>query len=376
MKSLIVATIICLLSTGDDLYAQPDMISNLKFIDEYVIPFYEDFEGTTIGGLSGIDYVSSEDVYYLISDDRSSISPARFYKARIKISSAGIDTVDFIDVEYLARHDGSRFPDAGTTPAEAIDPEAIRYHPPTNKIYWVSEGERTKRNGAMILVDPAIYISNTDGSYHSAIKLPLRFVMQADDVGPRQNGALEGITFDRDFKKLYVALEEPLYEDGPRASLSRDTRPWTRINAFDVATKSNTSQFVYELDPVAHPPKSANGFMVNGVSEILWLADMQILVMERSFSIGRLPCTVKVFLTDFKEASDVKDVPSLLGKSPVVANKKLLLNMDSLGIYIDNIEGMTFGPRLPNGHRTLIFIADDNFNPIERMQILLFEVIP
>jgi hypothetical protein len=50
--------------------------------------------------------------------------------------------------------------------------------------------------------------------------------------------------------------------------------------------------------------------------------------------------------------------------------------MDDLGIYIDNIEGVTFGPTLPNGHATLIFVADDNFKQIQKTQLLLFEVIP
>ena len=49
--------------------------------------------------------------------------------------------------------------------------------------------------------------------------------------------------------------------------------------------------------------------------------------------------------------------------------------MDDLGIYIDNIEGVTFGPTLPNGHQTLLFVADNNFNPLEQSQLLLFEVI-
>lgn len=49
--------------------------------------------------------------------------------------------------------------------------------------------------------------------------------------------------------------------------------------------------------------------------------------------------------------------------------------MDDLGIYIDNVEGVTFGPVLPNGHKTLLFVADNNFNPLEKTQFLLFEVI-
>jgi hypothetical protein len=49
--------------------------------------------------------------------------------------------------------------------------------------------------------------------------------------------------------------------------------------------------------------------------------------------------------------------------------------MDDLGIYIDNIEGVTFGPDLPNGHKTLVFISDNNFNVFEKTQLLLFEVM-
>ena len=49
--------------------------------------------------------------------------------------------------------------------------------------------------------------------------------------------------------------------------------------------------------------------------------------------------------------------------------------MDDLGVYIDNIEGVTFGPRLPNGHKTLVFVADNNFAASEKAQLLLFEVM-
>lgn len=49
--------------------------------------------------------------------------------------------------------------------------------------------------------------------------------------------------------------------------------------------------------------------------------------------------------------------------------------MDILGMYIDNIEGVTWGKDVPNGHRTLIFIADNNFEFFEKTQFLVFEVM-
>ena len=50
--------------------------------------------------------------------------------------------------------------------------------------------------------------------------------------------------------------------------------------------------------------------------------------------------------------------------------------MDALGIYVDNVEGITFGPTLPNGHRTLLLVADNNFAVFEKTQFFLFEIIP
>jgi hypothetical protein len=35
---------------------------------------------------------------------------------------------------------------------------------------------------------------------------------------------------------------------------------------------------------------------------------------------------------------------------------------EDLGIPIDNIEGMTFGPTLDDGRRTLVIVSDDNFS--------------
>ena len=199
--------------------------------------------------------------------------------------------------------------------------------------------------------------------------------MQSIEKGPRQNGVLEGMTFADNYKKLFVNVEEPLYEDAPRADTS-DNNAWIRILQFDVATRKNTRQFAYKLEPVAYPAFPAGAFKINGVPDILAVGRNKLLVIERSFSSGRLACTIKLFIADLSGATDIKKIAALKDKTGfVAASKKLLLNMDELGIYIDNIEGVTFGPTLPNGNKTLLFVADNNFNPLEQSQVLLFEVI-
>jgi len=187
---------------------------------------------------------------------------------------------------------------------------------------------------------------------------------------------LEGLSFTKNFKTLFVNLEEPLYEDGPRADVT-ENNPFIRIYKFDVASKKNLAQYAYKLDKVAYPASPENAFKINGIPDILSIGKKQLLVIERSFSTGRLPCTIKIFTANLKKATNVKNIASLSEtKSYRTVSKKLLLNMDDLGIYTDNIEGVTFGPDLPNGHKSLVFVADNNFNSFEKTQFLLFEIIP
>jgi hypothetical protein len=355
-------------------------ISKLKFINEYEVPFNVNFKNTTVGGLSGIDYDQAHDIYYLICDDRSNINPVRYYTAKIRLTEKGIDTVSFSDVVFLLQANGEKFPSSKTNVAETVDPEDIRFNSKTNHVYWTSEGERIVKENEnrteTALHNPSIQIAKADGTFVGTFPLPKNLTMQPTAKGPRRNGTLESLAFIDDFQTLYTALEEPLYEDGPQADTIK-TNSWIRIYQFDVAKKKNTAQYAYLLDPVAHAPVPANAFKVNGISEIVALKNKQLLTIERSYSVGNEHNTIKVFLTDLSQAEDISNTSSLIEKQPTrPAKKKLLLNMDDLGIYIDNIEGATFGPTLPNGHQTLIFVSDNNFQKIEKMQFLLFEIIP
>ena len=196
--------------------------------------------------------------------------------------------------------------------------------------------------------------------------------MQKEEKGPRNNGTLESITFDKNYKNIYTCVEEPLFEDGEKAST--DKGALIRLYQFNVKTKKNTAQYAYLLDPIAKEPNPKGSFGVNGVAAIQYYKKDQLLVLERSYSTGTLACTIKVYLCHLKKATDVKNLASLKNQSIEVASKKLILNMDDLGIFTDNIEGLTFGPKLANGHQSLIFVSDNNFSDKQKTQLLLFEV--
>ncbi len=351
-------------------------IGSLKLIGEYDLPHNLPFMGTTVGGLSGIDYDRKAGTYHMICDDRSAINPARYYSAKIFFTEKKIDSVVFVNVTTLLQPDGKAYPDSKTDPAHTPDPEALRYNPLKNQMIWTSEGERVVRGKDTVLENPAITIIGTNGKFIDTFPLPKDLRMHATENGPRQNGVLEGMSFANNYQTLYVNIEEPRYEDGPRA----DTIPneaWIRIYQFDMASKKNTAQYAYKLDPIAYPASPADAFKINGIPDILSVGDQKLLVLERSFSTGRIPCTIKIFLADLNGASNIKNNHSLI-KTPATkpVRKKLLLNMDSLGVYTDNIEGITFGPNLPNGHRTLVLVADNNFLSFEKTQFFVFEIIP
>lgn len=347
--------------------------SRLKFIGEYDVPYNQSFQNTTIGGLSGIDYDQKHNVYYLISDDRSAINPARFYTAKIFFNENGIDSVKFISVKFLLQPNGNVYPNFKQDAAHTPDPEAIRYNSKTNQLVWSSEGERIRNKEKIVLEDPSVNVISTNGNYIDSFALPSNMHMQAIEKGPRQNGVFEGLSFTDHYKKLFVSVEEPLYEDGARAGMN-DSSAWIRIIKYDVKTKKPLAQYGYSIDPVAYPANPAGAFKINGVPDILAINNHQLLVMERSFSTGKKSSTIKIYLAELNGADDVSNFPSLKNVSFHSLQKKLLLNMDSLGIYTDNIEGMTLGPTLSNAHPSLVFVSDNNFSKDEITQFLVFEI--
>ena len=354
--------------------SKPETIIRLKFLSEYDFPYNKNFQNTVTGGFSGIDYDAQKKIFYIISDDRSERNAARFYEAKILINEGRIDSVIFLDTKFFKTNSGNFYPNSHNDPYHTPDPEAIRYNAKNNTILWSSEGERIIKPDKVVLENPSVTQIDSDGIYIDTFILPPQLHMHVSESGPRQNETFEGLAFAEDYKSLFVSVEEPLYDDGPRAAVN-DSTAIIRILKFDMASKKAIAQVAYRIDAVAHAPTPPGSFTINGVTDILSAAENKLFVVERSFSTGRLGCAVKLFLADLSNADNIEHIPSLKNKKDVKnVTKKLLLDMDSLGFYIDNIEGVTYGPRLPDGHRTLIFVSDNNFLPIQKTQFLLFEI--
>lgn len=356
--------------------AEATTLSELRLLDKYVVPHNLQYKGTTVGGLSSIDYNPQKNEYYCISDDRSNINPARFYTANIVIKENKIDTVAFTNVHFMRTPQGDTFPDYHKNPKQSVDPESLRFNPNKNNFVWTSEGERMITNKDTVLVNPAIIVMDEEGKFIDTFRLPENLIMRANSFGPRQNGVLEGMSFGNMYKDLYVSVEEPLYEDGPKVETFAQ-KTWLRFFKFNVETKKNIEQYAYMPEKIDTLPKPLSAFKVNGISEMLYIGNKQFLVVERAFSTGRQKCTIKIFLADASKAANIKDVPSLLLDAPAFPmTKKLLFNFDNVDQFIDNVEGITLGPVLPNGHQTVVLVVDNNFSQFEETQFILMEIIP
>ena len=85
---------------------------------------------------------------------------------------------------------------------------------------------------------------------------------------------------------------------------------------------------------------------------------------------------VRVYAIDTTGATDIAAVPSLASANYIPAAKRLVIDLAKTAEVgpVDNIEGMSWGPMLADGKRSLVLVLDNNFNPAQITQFLAFEV--
>ncbi|MCC7699021.1 esterase-like activity of phytase family protein [Janthinobacterium sp. EB271-G4-7A] len=348
-------------------------VTGLRLIGEQRIALKYPFEGTTVGGLSGIDYDAANKSWVMESDDRSAINPARFYRATLAYDSKAFTGVTLASVHFFTQPDGSRYPNLAHAKLEQGDQvpdiETIRVDPQDGSLWYGSEGNRK------VGLDPFVRHADSGGHYLATLPTPAMFKVAKDEIGSRNNMSFEALSFSSDGKSLWLGMEAALYQDAPLAT--PDHGSVVRITRLDRAG-SVLGQYAYPIEPVASRPapgKEAD----NGVSEILAVNDHQLLVVERAgveHADGLYTNHVRIYEMETQGATDIQAIPALAGASYVPARKRLLLDLEKTGLErVDNIEGISWGPRLENGRRSLVMISDDNFNALQVTQILAFEVL-
>jgi hypothetical protein len=348
----------------------------LEFLGEYQLP-KTDFEGVPVGGISAIAYDRSRDRLYALSDDHGAVGPNRFYTLKLNLdrSDRNQPTLTNLEVEsvtVLKAEDGSPYS------ANHLDPEGIALSP-RNTVFISSEGF------ASTDIPPAVEeFDLTSGQWIQALPIPDRYIPGEveTEAGNTEKGIFNNLGFEAltvnpvgmaspmvEPFRLFVATESALAQDlDPTGS---DPSVRTRFLHYLVGEDQITliSEHYYPLTP------DPLGTVLNGLTELVVLDQGgHFLALERTFGLQGFNASLYQLATG--GATDTSGLFSLKGDlsgtQPI--RKQLLLNLQDLGITLDNLEGMALGPRLPDGSQSLILVSDDNFRDDQVTQFLLFKL--
>jgi hypothetical protein len=221
-----------------------------------------------------------------------------------------------------------------------------------------------------VLADPSVRITQRDGAFAAELPIPQNERM-LPTTGPRQNLALEGATFAAGGALFVTSVEGPLLQDDPVATAK--TGATSRITV-QARFGPLLAQYAYPMEPVFAESSPGRGQGMNGIASILAAAPLdptRFLVLERSYVLG-VGNEIRIYEADTNGATNILDAP--LGTARPVT-KSLLVDLADVGLDpIDNIEGMTWGPGLPSGERTLILVSDNNFSDKQVTQIVALAV--
>lgn len=338
---------------------------------------------------SGLAYSGFGNDYFAVPDrgpaDGASTYLDRVYRLRITLDPvAQRVTPTLLSTQLLKK--GPAFPgqiftgnagafDASNSPASLrFDPEAIR----------------VGRTGTLLISDeygPFVYEFDAFGNRLRSLPVPEKFLITPPGVpsadpavelhnpsGRQPNRGMEGLAINPQGTKLYGIMQNALIQDN---ALDKDLKRVglnNRILEIDLHTGA-TREFVYQLD-------NKN----NGVNELLAINEHEFLVLERDGKAGSAATFKKIFKIDLNDATDVSGVASLpKGSLPSTikpVSKSLFLDLldPAYGLagpdFPEKVEGLAFGPHLPDGRLPLLVTCDNDFLPDNPSWIFAFAIDP
>jgi len=308
---------------------------------------------------SAIAYTGKGNRYVLMAD-RGPKDGTTSFQCRFQIFDISVAKdepalkITLVDTKILK--DESDRPFIGLSSAiDAANPaQSLRLDP---------EGVRVGRSGSIFLSDeygPFLYELNREGRRLRVLPVPKRFQLAHPHGDPKKelalnkhgrvpNKGMEGLAISPDGTKLYGAMQSPLIQDGGRKGKN------VRILEIDVKSGAHR-QFLYQLES----SKTA-------LSEILAVNDHEFLVIERTGE-SKKPVT-NIVKIDIAKASDISKLDTLpleglpedvvpVAKTPFIDMRHPRWQLAGPQFPV-KIEGLAFGPDLPDG-RHLLLVTSDN----------------
>ena len=345
----------------------PFVSFSLNFVNEQIIEHNLSFQNSIVGGLSALAYDVQKNIFIALSDDKGNKGGRpRFYKLKLGKQGKTYE-FQFIERVYLKNKEGESF--------LPIDPEGISFFN-SHKIFISSEGAQTEK----IKTPPALFVFNSKGKWETTWPLPNMYwpedLSDLGQWGVRENKAFEALSVDPDKKILWAATESALHQDKINP---KKNEQYIRISEFNIRTTRIQAQFIYPLEARIERDHLKGS---NGLTDFISLGRKKLLTVERAYLKDETLSgnrktdanSVRLFLTDCFQASDVSQYSELREGKIVTCGKSLLVDLSSfLGDRVDNIEGIVMGPAIEKGKYLLVLVSDNNFNLRQRTQLLFFE---
>jgi len=242
---------------------------------------------------------------------------------------------------------------------------------PSTSLRLDAEGIRVAPDGNIFVSDeygPYIYEFNRQGRRIRTIPVPAKFSiahpsasgateLSENSSGRQSNRGMEGLAISPGGNTLFGLMQSPLLQDGALDNNLKRIGVNIRLLKLDLKTRA-TQEFVYPLEDGVE----------NGANEILAINDHEFLVIERDGLSGGAAKFKRIFRIDIQGATDVSKLSALprtgsAGFKPV--SKTLFIDLldPHYGLagaaFPEKIEGLAFGPDLPDG-RHVLYVTSDN----------------
>ena len=352
------------------------------------------FSNDMLGGFSALAYTGADNVYYALSDrgplDGAVDWDCRFQKIRILISENGKQPVkaELLETVLLTDQDGMSFTGlASAFPATQKTSVGINSARAASASRLDPEGIRISAEGNVFVSDeygPRLIEFSPNGKMVRELRVPEKYLIDnpgltKSDENPKNltgrstNRGMEGLAISSDRTTLFGLMQSPLLQDSLRVQITdKPTGLNCRLWQTSV-TGDETKELMYRLENEQ-----------NKLNEILAVGDDDFLVIERDGEIGALAKFKRIYLISTKSASDISKIDRLppieLPKGVQPVSKKLLIDLLDPKWKLagetmpEKIEGLAFGPDLPDGRQTLLVTSDNDFEPTTPSYFYVFAI--
>ena len=257
---------------------------------------------------------------------------------------------------------------------------------------------------------PAIHEFNRQGHLLRSIAVPEKFLIAnaSGDVdtagtslelypalntsGRQANRGMEGLAITPDGRYLVGIMQNALLQDNGLNAAVPPGRVGlnTRLLKVDLQTGA-TSEYVYVVDAISQG---------RGVNDLLALNDHQFLAIERDNrslaptppNAAQIPNVKRIYKIDISGATDVSQVAQLPATAAQLAplaitpvTKALFIDLLDAAyrvsatqtikdVIAEKIEGLAWGPDLPDGRHVLFVVSDNDLHPGRPTQVFAFAV--